>query len=248
MEHRRAGDVVWADAPAENYTGRVRFSPLSDRGPINVLAMRFGAAARTDWHSHPEGQVLYVVAGRGRIQDDDGTTVEFGARDTLYTPPRQVHWHGAGPDGPMLHISLTTGGATIWKPRKVTEEEYNRKTPIQIPSAKDVMLPILQALSVMGGSGKVKDVIEMVCRLLSITDEQRMIETTTGYSKIETNIRWMSTHLKNIGCLGKEIRGVWRLTSNGEEYIRRFQAETRRDLNDELSKLAMDYRRKKKRV
>lgn len=34
MEHKRAGDVVWADAPAENYTGRERFGSLSDLGAI----------------------------------------------------------------------------------------------------------------------------------------------------------------------------------------------------------------------
>lgn len=126
MERRRAEDVEWADAPAENFTGRVRFGPLSDQGPLNALAVRFEAEARTDWHSHPEGQVLYVVEGRGRIQDDDGTTEEFAAGDAVYTPPGQIHWHGAGPDGPMTHLSLTTGGATIWEPRKVTNEEYNR--------------------------------------------------------------------------------------------------------------------------
>lgn len=32
MEHRRAGDVVLADAPAENHTGRARFGPLSGLG------------------------------------------------------------------------------------------------------------------------------------------------------------------------------------------------------------------------
>ena len=243
MEHRRAGDVVWADAPAENYTGRVRFSPLSDRGPVSVLAVRFGATARTDWHSHPEGQVLYVVAGRGRIQDDDGTTVEFGARDTLYTPPGQVHWHGAGPDGPMLHISLTTGGATIWKPRKVTEEEYNRTTPIHIPRDKDVMFPILQALSAMGGEGHVKDVVDMVGRLLGITEEQWTPKTKKGYSKIDINIQWASSKLRNIGCLEKRSRGIWLLTDTGEQYIRRSQEKHPGSLNEELWKLAMEYRR-----
>ena len=245
MEHGRAGDVVWADAPAENYTGRVRFSSLIDRGPLNVLAVRFEAAARTDWHSHPEGQALYVVEGRGRIQDDDGTTVEFGAGDALYTPSGQVHWHGAGPDGPMTHISLTTGGATIWEPRKVADKEYNRKTPIHIPREKDVMFPTLQALSVMGGSGHVKDVVEMVGRLLGITEEQWTPKTKKGYSKIDINIQWASSKLRNIGCLDKRRGGVWLLTDTGEQYIRRSQEITLGGLNDELWKLAMEYRRKK---
>lgn len=65
MEHKWAEGVEWSDTTAENFTGRVRFE----------------AVARTDWHSHPEGQVLYVVEGRGRIQDNEGNTVEFGARE-----------------------------------------------------------------------------------------------------------------------------------------------------------------------
>ena len=246
MEHRRADKVEWEDAPAENFTGLVRFGPLSDHGQLNALAVRFEATARTDWHSHPEGQVLYVVAGRGRIQDDDGTTVEFGAGDTLYTPPGQIHWHGAGPDGPMTHLSLTTGGATIWEPRKVTDKEYNRTTPIHIPRKKDFMLPVLQALSVMGGSGRAKNADEMVCRLLGVTDEQRMIKTKKGNYKVHLRIRWASTELKDIGFLVKDS-GIWSLTDNGKEFIRRSQKETPGSLNDELWKLWMDYQKQKDR-
>ncbi len=244
MEHRRADKVEWEDAPAENFTGRARFGPLSDHGPLNVLAVRFEATARTDWHSHPEGQVLYVVAGRGRIQDDDGTTVEFGAGDTLYTPPGQIHWHGAGPDGPMTHLSLTTGGATIWEPRKVTDKEYNRNTPIHIPRTKGLRFTILQALGAMGGEGQAKEVVGMVGRLHGVTEEQWTPKTKTGTSKLDTKIRWAATDLKDIGCLVKG-GGIWRLTSKGEEYLRRSQEETRRDLNDELSKLAREYQEKR---
>ncbi len=127
MEHRRSDDIAWEQAPEEHFTGHVQFGPLSDHGPLNALAVRFEAGARTDWHWHPEGQVLYVTEGSGIVQDDDGTTVEIAAGDTVHTPPNQVHWHGAGAGGPMTHLSLTTGGATVWEARKVTDEEYRRR-------------------------------------------------------------------------------------------------------------------------
>ena len=241
MECRRAGDVVWVYAPAENFTGRARFGPLSDRGPINVLAVEFEAAARTDWHSHPEGQVLYVVEGRGRIQDDDGNTVEFGAGDTLYTPPGQIHWHGASPDGPMTHISLSTGGATVWEPRKVTEEEYNRTTPIYIPRERDIMLNVLQAFGALGGSGRPKEVIAGVGGLLGVTGEQWSSKVKSGLPRIEDRTRWASDKLKNIGCLDK-YQGIWYLTDKGKKYLFRSQQESPRALNDELWNKAMEYR------
>lgn len=240
MECRRAEDVEWVDAPAENFTGRVRFGPLSDQGPLNALAVRFEAEARTDWHSHPEGQVLYVVEGRGRIQDDDGTTEEFAAGDAVYTPPGQIHWHGAGPDGPMTHLSLTTGGATIWEPRKVTNEEYNRKDTISIPIQRELMFTVLQSLGAMDGSGQAKEVVAMAGRIIGITDEQWTPKTKSGYSKFDNRVRWASTSLKNIQCISKE-GWFWSLTDKGREYLRRSQQEPPSELNEELNNLANDY-------
>jgi quercetin dioxygenase-like cupin family protein len=127
MEHRSADDIEWVDAPKENFTGNVRFGPLSKDGPLFALGVSFEPGARTDWHWHPEGQVLYVTLGSGLVQDDDGTTVEITAGDTVYTPPNQLHWHGARPDTGMTHLSLTTGGTTVWEPRKVTDEEYDSR-------------------------------------------------------------------------------------------------------------------------
>ena len=127
MEHRPAEELDWVDAPEEHFTGKVRFGQLSHDGPLNALGVNFEPGARTDWHWHPEGQVLYVTEGAGLVQDDDGTTVEISAGDTVYTPPDQVHWHGARPNSPMTHLSLTTGDATVWEPRKVTDEEYGAR-------------------------------------------------------------------------------------------------------------------------
>lgn len=125
MDVRSANSIPWAAAPAANFTGRVLFGPISGDGTVNMLGVSFEPAARTDWHSHPDGQLLYIVSGVGRVGDDDGTTAEVGAGDTVYAAPGQVHWHGASPHSPMTHLSITTGGATEWLPRKVTDDEYS---------------------------------------------------------------------------------------------------------------------------
>lgn len=129
MDHTPAESVEWQASPPEHFTGAVWFGPLShatEEG-LNALGVQFTPGARTDWHSHPDGQVLYVVAGAGLVQSEGGETVEISAGDVVYAPPGEVHWHGARPDSPMMHLSLTTGGATEWEPRKVTDEEYHRR-------------------------------------------------------------------------------------------------------------------------
>ena len=129
MEHTPTESLQWESAPAEHFTGQVWFGPLSqaeDR-PLNALGVLFEPGARTDWHSHPEGQVLYVTSGAGLVQTIDGETVEVGAGDVVHAPPGEEHWHGATSDSYMMHLSLTTGGATEWSPRKVTDEEYRQR-------------------------------------------------------------------------------------------------------------------------
>ena len=129
MDHTPAEHIDWTPAPAEHFTGMVRFGPLSHatEDGLNALAVAFDPGACTDWHWHPDGQVLYITSGAGLVQTDDGTTVEVSAGDVVYSPPHELHWHGARHNSPMTHLSLTTGGATVWEPRKVTSEEYHRR-------------------------------------------------------------------------------------------------------------------------
>lgn len=129
MNHTAATQIAWSDAPAQHFTGKVQFGQLShvSEEALNALAVAFGAGARTDWHWHPDGQVLYITDGDGLVQTEAGETIRVSAGDVVYAPPNEVHWHGAGPTSPMTHLSLTTGGATVWEPRKVTDGEYEAR-------------------------------------------------------------------------------------------------------------------------
>ena len=129
MQHTPAEEIAWVDAGEEHFTGHVRFGQLSkvpDPG-LNALGVLFSPGARTDWHTHPDGQVLYIVSGAGKVQRDDGETVQVSAGDVVYSPPGETHWHGAGEHSYMMHLSLTTGGPTEWLPEKVTDAEYDRR-------------------------------------------------------------------------------------------------------------------------
>ena len=128
MEHRAAADITWVEASEEHFTGRVFFGPLSvapDRS-LNALGVLFEPGARSDWHTHPDGQVLYVVSGVGKVQTRNGETARLSGGDVVYTQAGEEHWHGASEDSYLMHLSLTTGGATEWLPEKVSEQDYRR--------------------------------------------------------------------------------------------------------------------------
>ena len=127
MHHQSAESVAWGPAPPEHFTGKAWFGALhrpADDEDLNVLAVGFEPGARTDWHSHPAGQVIYVVTGTARIQTEAGEVVEAGPGDAVHAPAGELHWHGAAPGSPMVHLSITHGGPTRWEDRKVTDEEY----------------------------------------------------------------------------------------------------------------------------
>lgn len=127
MDAKLVDSMQWNPAPAEHFTGPVWFGDMSssaDETGLNVLGVQFAPGSRTDWHSHPGGQVLYVVSGSGTVANEDGERIEMAAGDTVTTPPDELHWHGATPDSPMLHLSITHGGETVWSSEKVTDTHY----------------------------------------------------------------------------------------------------------------------------
>jgi quercetin dioxygenase-like cupin family protein len=129
MEHKSVGEIAWGESPGEHFTGMVWNSRLREgEGGPTVIAVQFAPGARSDWHTHPEGQVLLVVSGAGLVQTGDGQTVGIGPGDVVYAPPGERHWHGARPDSPMLHLSVTSGGPTEWLD-KVSDAEYHRSHP-----------------------------------------------------------------------------------------------------------------------
>lgn len=137
MEHTPGRDLTWVSAPAEFFTGRVWFGPLAEpqqEDGLTALGVQFEPEARTHWHSHPGGQVVYVVFGAGFVQNADGETVVMSAGDVVVTPPGEVHWHGATPTTHMMHLSLTTHGATQWV-GPVTDADYRSASSADRPPA-----------------------------------------------------------------------------------------------------------------
>ncbi len=118
--------------PPEMFTGDVFIDAIAygeEPSRVRVNLVRFAPSARTAWHSHALGQTLYVTEGLGLMQSRGGPVTEMQAGDVVSTPSDEWHWHGAGPDHPMSHISVTEGVGEAGRPESewgehVSDEEY----------------------------------------------------------------------------------------------------------------------------
>lgn len=118
-----AAQAGTAGKPGSQFTGTAYpylTMPASDGVTINTV--NFTPCARTHWHSHAQGQILQVLAGRGLIQADGGPVRVLRAGDTVWAPPGERHWHGAAPDSYLVHTAISLG-VTAWE-APVTDEEY----------------------------------------------------------------------------------------------------------------------------
>jgi len=131
MNITRAGSQSSNKGPADWFTGTVRIDPLfSAPAPARVAgaAVTFEPGARTAWHTHPLGQTLIVLFGRGLAQREGGPIEEIRPGDVVWFAPDEKHWHGAAPGTAMQHIAIQEaldGKAVSWM-EQVTDDQYAR--------------------------------------------------------------------------------------------------------------------------
>ena len=121
-------DMATRRGPEDWFTGGVWLDAASAPTPgAGIFRVFFEPGARTNWHTHPEGQILYVVTGEGRAGTEGGSVRKIVTGDTVFFAPGEKHWHGAGPDSYMVHVAinpaLSSGGGTDWM-EPVTDEQY----------------------------------------------------------------------------------------------------------------------------
>lgn len=118
--------------PAENFTGNAWNTPLVANDSVynTVIGnVYFEPGARSNWHTHPSGQILIITDGVGyhQIKGEPIQTIKKG--DVVKCPPNVEHWHGAGPDTGMHQLYIlpkTENGIVTWL-QKVTDEEYGKE-------------------------------------------------------------------------------------------------------------------------
>jgi quercetin dioxygenase-like cupin family protein len=121
--------------PSEWFTGAVYVDAIATPGGgarLNATSVHFTPGARTAWHTHPNGQTIYVTEGVGRAQRRGGPVEEIRPGDRVFFEPGEEHWHGAAPDRFMTHLALLEvddeGTSATWG-EHVTDEEYGQHLP-----------------------------------------------------------------------------------------------------------------------
>jgi 4-carboxymuconolactone decarboxylase len=117
-------------APAMNFTGTAWVKMLvqaQDGLDCSVGVVTFEPGARTNWHTHPGGQVLLITEGQGYYQEKGQPKRVIQKGDVIKCPPGVTHWHGAARGTKLTHIAIgpdAEKGNAVWLQR-VTDEEYN---------------------------------------------------------------------------------------------------------------------------
>jgi restriction system protein len=90
----------------------------------------------------------------------------------------------------------------------------------RLPHYHELLLPTLDAVKELGGSGSINEIVEVVNRREAFTEEQQGVLHKDGP---ETEIRyrqaWARTYLKGMGLLDNSRRGVWTLTDEGARLL-----------------------------
>ena len=135
MQVTRIG-IDTSPGPADRFTGAVYIDQVAaPEGSSRVMAsnVHFTPGARTAWHTHPNGQTIYVTEGIGLAQRRGGEVEVIRPGDRVFFDPGEEHWHGAAPSRFMVHMAIVQvddeGDSATWG-EHVTDEEYGAAPPI----------------------------------------------------------------------------------------------------------------------
>jgi quercetin dioxygenase-like cupin family protein len=116
--------------PSEWFTGAVYIDTVaapSDVSRVSASSVHFTPGARTAWHTHPNGQTIWVTEGAGLCQRRGGAVEVIRPGDRVFFEPGEEHWHGAAPTRFMAHLALVEvgedGTSAAWG-EHVSDEEY----------------------------------------------------------------------------------------------------------------------------
>jgi quercetin dioxygenase-like cupin family protein len=116
--------------PSDWFTGTVLLDAVaapSGQSRLSAVSVHFTPGARTAWHTHPNGQTIYVTEGIGLCQRRSDPIEVIRPGDRVFFEPGEEHWHGAAPNRFMTHLAMLdvddAGNNATWG-EHVTDKEY----------------------------------------------------------------------------------------------------------------------------
>ena len=116
--------------PSDWFTGAVYIDTVatpSSASRLSASSVHFTPGARTAWHTHPNGQTIYVKEGVGLCQIRGGAIEVIRPGDRVFFEPGEEHWHGAAATRFMTHLAMLDvdeeGNAANWGVH-VSDKEY----------------------------------------------------------------------------------------------------------------------------
>lgn len=116
--------------PAEHFTGKAwNIGLVADDTMYNTVIgnVYFEPGARSNWHSHPAGQILIITDGVGYYQEKGQPRRTIKKGDVIKCPSNVVHWHGASLNSGLQQLYIipnTEKGIVQWL-GPVSDDEYN---------------------------------------------------------------------------------------------------------------------------
>lgn len=132
MTVRRAGTGITSGPDGISNEPFLVQTLLSSHEEGEMTAMRafVEPGVVTHWHTHPRGQLLFVLDGVGLVQREGGRVTEVRTGDSVWFAPGERHWHGATPVSPFGYVSVQPvrdGVAVHWlEPVEAGELECER--------------------------------------------------------------------------------------------------------------------------
>ncbi|WP_231460068.1 MULTISPECIES: cupin domain-containing protein [unclassified Pedobacter] len=114
---------------SETFTGNAYPTALVEADSVyNTIVgnVYFEPGARSNWHSHPAGQILIITDGVGYHQIE-GKKIEIIKKGSIVKcPPNVRHWHGASADVGLQQLYIVPNiekGIVNWD-EPVTDAQY----------------------------------------------------------------------------------------------------------------------------
>lgn len=129
MELSENGSREGFIGPSDKFTGTAYIEPVfsnTDPFAVNGGEVTFLPGSRSNWHTHPAGQVLIVTEGIGWVQEEGGEKIVMRPGDVIWTPPGVKHWHGATQANAVTHYAIQQfeDGENVNWMEPVTDEQY----------------------------------------------------------------------------------------------------------------------------